>query len=76
MPAQACIHECVSVCVCVCVCERERELNRSLKLLLNASTACAGTGYQSVPAKKCRLFVFFQGDKRSLQRSCCSCELN
>ena len=44
MPVQACVHERMSVCVCER--ERERELNRSLKLLLNASTARAGTCYQ------------------------------
>ena len=50
--------------MCVCVCERERELNRSLKLLLNASTACAGTGYQSVPVKKMQTFCFLPGRQK------------
>ena len=54
MPAQACVHECVSVCVR----ERERELNRSLKLLLNASTARAGTGYQRLFLQKNPEFLF------------------
>ena len=75
MPVQACVHERMSVCVC----ERERERER-IKPVFEAFAKCEYCPCRnllsvSVPAKR-RLFVFFQGGKRSLQRGCCSCELN